>query len=203
MLIKEELETYKDIIVNFWDGEYFFKVTDGQKPMWYTSGGSFPNPYTGRQMFERPLADLLTGDYFIKVDISSALRPNKERRKQELINILTFMINPALQAILQSQGKQLNIEEISKVAREFGLNPESLFIDFQRPMVPGNGRDGGSRSDPGRRCSLTGGIAEILESRLFPGITGTRDTFGVKNEFYDPEDKEVHYKQKRMGTRRI
>lgn len=30
-----------------------------------------------------------------------------------------------------------------------------------------------------------GGIREILETRQFPGITGTRDSFGIGKEFYD------------------
>lgn len=32
-----------------------------------------------------------------------------------------------------------------------------------------------------------GGIKEILETRQFPGVTGTRDSFGVRKEFYDPQ----------------
>jgi len=30
-----------------------------------------------------------------------------------------------------------------------------------------------------------GRLREILESRQFPGINGSRDTFGIKNAFYD------------------
>jgi hypothetical protein len=30
-----------------------------------------------------------------------------------------------------------------------------------------------------------GGIAEILATKQFPGITGTRDNFGIGKEFYD------------------
>lgn len=32
-----------------------------------------------------------------------------------------------------------------------------------------------------------GKIQEIIESKQMPGITGTRDGFGIKNAFKDPE----------------
>lgn len=30
-----------------------------------------------------------------------------------------------------------------------------------------------------------GKLQEILDSKQFPGVTGTRDSFGIKNEFVD------------------
>ena len=129
-LIKQELETLKDIIVNFWDGEYFFKVTGGMKPQWYV-------PQVINGMVINPLTDLLTGDYMIKVDISTALRPNRERRKKEVIEYLTWLIQTALPLLLQT-GKTINWDSIARTAKDFGLNPENLFVDLQQTQqTPG------------------------------------------------------------------
>lgn len=134
VLIREELDTFKDIIVEFWDEPFFLKVTSGNKPSWYIPQmGPDPND-PNKQIVLNPLTDLLTGDYYINVDISSALRPNKERRKKEIIEFLTFLLNPALMQFLQSQGKTVNVEEISKVSREFGFNPATLFIEYKPPL---------------------------------------------------------------------
>jgi hypothetical protein len=134
VLIKEELETFKDIIVEFWDGEFFFKVTGGNKPSWYTAQMGVDPNNPDKQIVLNPLTELLTADYSLKVDISSMLRPNKERRKKEIIDFITFLLNPALIQFLQSQGKTVNVEEISKVSREFGFNPETLFIEYKAPL---------------------------------------------------------------------
>ena len=134
-LIQEELETFKDIIVEFWDQPFFFKVTSGDKPSWYTPQLA-PDPNNPeKQIVLNPLTDLLTGDYFIKVDISSALRPNKERRKAEIVDFVKFMLSPEVIAFLQSQGKTVNIEEFKKIAKEFGFMPETLLIDIPQPAM--------------------------------------------------------------------
>lgn len=130
MLIKEELETLKDIVVTFWDGEYFFKITGGQKPEWYIPEKSI-NPLTGKEIILNPLTEILTADYEIKVDISSALRPNKEKRKTDAIAFIKFLMESM--PILQAQGKTINIDEIKKLGQDFGFNPENLIIDIQ-PM---------------------------------------------------------------------
>ena len=133
-LILQELDTLKDIIVTFWDGEYFFKITGGQKPEWYVPQ-TVPNPQTGQPMVMNALTDILTGDYELKIDISSSLRPNKERKKKEIIDFLTWLTSPALFAYLQSQGKTLSVEEVKKAAGQFGFNPETILVDLQ-PIVP-------------------------------------------------------------------
>ena len=147
VLIREELDTFKDIIVEFWDEPFFLKVTSGNKPSWYIPQmGPDPNN-PNRQIVLNPLTDLLTGDYFINVDISSALRPNKERRKQEIIAFLKIMLEPGVLAFLQSQGKTINIDEFKKAAREFGFNPETLLIDYTPPApiaMPGAGAGAGA-----------------------------------------------------------
>jgi len=35
----------------------------------------------------------------------------------------------------------------------------------------------------------TNGIQEIIESKQFPALHNTRDSFGIKNEFYDQTTK--------------
>lgn len=126
-LITEEMETGKDIIASFWDGEYYFKVTSGQKPFWYASK-SAQNPLNGQSMVLNPLTDVLTGDYFIKVDISTALRPNKARQKKETIEYLTWLVQVAYPVILLPQGFSISIEEIKKSAKDFGFNPDTLIV---------------------------------------------------------------------------
>jgi len=138
-LIKQEVETLKDLIVVYWDGEYFFKITGGQKPEWYIPQ-SVINPLNGKPMVLNPLTDILTTDYEIKIDISTALRPNKERRKKEIIEYLTWLTSPVVQQYLMSQGKTINIEEFKKSADQFGFNGETLLIDLQpAPTMPING----------------------------------------------------------------
>ena len=136
-LIKEELETFKDIIVNFWDEPVFLKITGLPKPKWYEPA---IDPNTGKVL--NPLADLLTGDYFVKVDISSALRPNKIQKRNDAIQFLQLFFQPGVLELFQSQGKTLNIEEIAKIAKEFGLTPETLFIPFQPPPMMPPGAEG-------------------------------------------------------------
>ena len=55
----------------------------------------------------------------------------------------------------------------------------------------GNGRNDERKKEKEKINNMSGinGIAEILKSRKCPGIIGTRDSFGIKNEFYDPKTK--------------
>ena len=129
LVMKEQIECLKDIIVNFWDGEYFFKVTGGQVPQWYAPQKVL-NPLNGQPMILNPLTDILTGDYELDLDILSAMRPNREQKKKEIVDYLTWLIQTVF-PLLQMQGKTLNMDEIKKTASTFGLNPETLFIDLQ------------------------------------------------------------------------
>ena len=134
MLIKEELETFKDIIVKFWDSPLFLKITGGQKPEWYIPK---IDPMTGNVL--NPLTDLLIGDYFIKVDITSGILPNRMQRRSDAIEFLNMFFQPGVLQLFQSQGKTLNIEEVAKIAKDFGLTPEALFIDFIPPPLAPTG----------------------------------------------------------------
>ena len=129
-LMKEELKALKDIIVQFWDGEYFFKVTGGQKPQWYEP---VTDPATGIVL--NPLTDLLTGDYFIDTDMASALRPNPERRKNELIVLFERMLSPVTAEYLASKGLSVSIEFLNKIMKKHNLDPENVFEQLE-PQAP-------------------------------------------------------------------
>lgn len=135
-LIVSELETIKDVVATFWDFPIFLKITGGEKPNWYKPK-LIPDPNNpSRQIVENPLTDLLTGDYFIKVDISSALRPNKERTIARTIEFLQLLMTEGVFTFMQMNGKMLNFDEVAKVAKNFGFSPETLFLDAP-PQVPG------------------------------------------------------------------
>ncbi len=135
-LIVEELETTKDIIATFWDMPIFLRITGKEKPSWYEPS-MIPDPNNpGRQIVENPLSDMLTGDYLIKVDISSALRPSKERKRAETIEFLQLLMTPGVFQFMQLSGKMLNFDEVAKIAKDFGFSPETLFLPAP-PMAMG------------------------------------------------------------------
>jgi len=79
------------------------------------------------------LTDILTNDFELSIDISSSLRPNKERKKKETIDYLSWLTSPGVFGYLQSQGKTINVEEFKKSSQQFGFNPETLLIDLPMP----------------------------------------------------------------------
>ena len=139
--IIQELDTLKDIIVQFWDGEYFFKITGGEKPEWYIPRISV-DPITGQQIIQNSLAEILTMDYEIDVDISSALIPNKEKKKKDLIEFAQWIISPEVLQFLQSKGQTINVDVIKKVANEWGWNADNLIMPLpeENVMPPGAGQ---------------------------------------------------------------
>lgn len=156
--IQAQMEGMKDIIANFWDGEYFFKVTSRAKPIWYTSGNILPNPAApGTFMVENDLTNVLTGDYYIKVDITSALRPNKDREKQEKISYLTWLTNPANTQLLALASLMVNPEVIKKSSKDFGFNPETVLVSLQ---VPGQAQQaqGATGNKPQPAQTSQGGV---------------------------------------------
>lgn len=146
LVIVEQMEALKDIIVNFWDGEYFFKVTGGNMPQWYIPQKVL-NPMTGKEMIINPLTDILTGDYEVNIDILSAMRPNKESQKKELVEYVTWLLNVA-RPFLLSKGLDVNPEEIKKTSKLFNLNPETLFIALPPPMMTPQGLPGQEPTQP-------------------------------------------------------
>lgn len=125
--IVAQLDTLKDIIVTFWDDEHWFKITGGNKPTWYVPDVR-TNP-DGSQTLINPLTDILTKDYEVDVDISTALKPNKEQRKHEQIDYIAWLTTTAL-PILQMHNKIVSLEAIERSARDFGYNPKTLLVDM-------------------------------------------------------------------------
>lgn len=132
-LIRAELNTLKDIIVQFWDNPMFIKITGAEKPAWYipkiAEDGTVLNPLT----------DILTRDYEIDVDIVSSMRPNKEKIKSEQLEYITLMLQPNTLEYLASQGLTINPEALKKTAKDWGHNPDTLFIEFKPQGGQGEG----------------------------------------------------------------
>lgn len=130
-LWQEELETVKDIIVQFWDSEKWINVTDKE---WYepqTAGGEVLNPLT----------EVLTGDYAIKVDIDASLKPNKEKSKKDKIDFANWITGPNVMQAIMALGYDPNVigEAIKKVCVEFGVPEEDFQKIQQMPMMPQEG----------------------------------------------------------------
>ncbi len=127
----QSIDSLKDIIVQFWDKPYWFKVTGQPGVDWYEP------QFSGDGTLMNPLTDILIGDYDIDIDIVSAMRPNKEKKKADLIKFATWITSEAILTFAASQGKTVNIDVIKKVASEWGWNAESLLIDVQPPTPEG------------------------------------------------------------------
>lgn len=134
-LIKAELDTLKDIIVQFWDDAMFFKVTGGPKPVWYQPQ-VVQNPLTGEPMVANALTEILTGDYEIDIDITSSLKPNKEKKKKELIDFATWITSPNVVQFLAMQGLMVDAEVIKKAAAEWGWNADNIIKQLPPPPMP-------------------------------------------------------------------
>jgi len=128
------LDTLKDIIVQYWDKAYWFKITGGNKPSWY-------EPKIDQNgLVLNPLTEILTADYEIDLDIISAMKPNKEKLRQELTEFGKWLVSPGVQNFLANAGVQLNIDVIKKVGKEWGWDMETFLIPIQQPLgLPGGG----------------------------------------------------------------
>lgn len=133
-VLQQVLGELKDIIKQLWDGEYFFKVTGKDMPMWYQSQLATVD---GMPMTVNPLTDELLGDYDVTVDITSSMRPNKDKKKKDLVDFLMFMLSPQVSMLLQMNGLQIDANFIKKSVQEFGYNPEVVFSQAPMPMMPG------------------------------------------------------------------
>lgn len=144
--IQEQLDSAKDLIATFWDKAVFFKVTGSDKMKWYEPQTADNPLRPGTEMVLNPLSDILTGDYWVKVDISSALRPNKERKRNEAILFIKELAG--LLPLFQAQGKTINTDEIAKISKQFGFTPEVLFIDAPPPQPEGQVQAGEEQISP-------------------------------------------------------
>ena len=134
ILIQDELNTGKDLIVAFWDNEIFLKVSGSEKMDWYEPVMVQDPQNPDRQIIENPLADLLTGDYFIDIDIASSVQPNRSQELQRMTFFMTQLVQ--MRPVLIEQGKDINIDEIKRISKEFGWNPDKIFVEHQPQMQP-------------------------------------------------------------------
>ena len=134
ILIQDELNTGKDLIVAFWDNEIFLKVSGSEKMDWYEPVMVQDPQNPDRQIIENPLADLLTGDYFIDIDIASSVQPNRSQELQRMTFFMTQLVQ--MRPVLIEQGKDINIDEIKRISKEFGWNPDKIFVEHLPQMQP-------------------------------------------------------------------
>jgi len=134
MLIQQELDTGKDLIATFWDDAIFLKVTGSEKMKWYEPVMAQDPNNPGQEIVTNPLTEMLTGDFEVKIDIASSSRPNREQQLQRMFLFMQQLV--ATRQMLIDQGKDINIDEIKRVSKEFGWNPDKLFVDHQPAMVP-------------------------------------------------------------------
>lgn len=122
----EVVDELKDIIMQTWDGEDYFKVT-GIK-----GGDAWYSPEMG------PLADLLVGDYEANINIASAARPNPMKDRQDQVEYAKFVTQPDMVAFAAMHGKRPSMEVLNTLAKKFDQNPEMVYEDLQpEPMMGG------------------------------------------------------------------
>jgi hypothetical protein len=120
-VIREVLNTYKDIIQQLWDGDDFFKVTG-------LEGGDFwYRPELGR------LSDILEGDYLVEADITTAERPNPMKQRMDNTELANFLLLPVVQQFLASQGKMVDVSVITETIKSYNKNPDLILRDLPQP----------------------------------------------------------------------
>lgn len=119
------LDEMKDIILQLWDGEDYFKVT-GIK-----GGDTWYSPEMG------PLADILIGDYNVNCNIASAARPNPLKDRKELMEMNAMITNPKMVQFAMLHGKRPSMETLNNLIKTFNMNPEMVFEDIEpQPEMP-------------------------------------------------------------------
>ncbi len=124
-LVQQLLDTGKDIILQLWEEEDYFKITGKNGAMgWY-------DPAMG------PIADIGKGDYLLTIDMVSAQKPNPVKSKQEALELATWMTSPVVQQYLMLNGKRSNMTVIENAIKQFNQNPEAMIDDLEPLPVPG------------------------------------------------------------------
>lgn len=93
-----------------------------------------------------PLSDILTGDYEIDIDIASARQENRQDKLNKMFFFMTQLAQ--IRPILNAQMKDINIDEIRKISKEFGWNPDKIFVDFKPQLQPTVPTAGGETINP-------------------------------------------------------
>lgn len=142
-LADQEIDELKDIQQQVWDGEDYFRVTGIQ------GGDAWYDPSMG------PLADILVGDFTVRTNISSSMRPNPMKDRADLMEYTTYITSPVMVQFAMMHGKRPSMEPLNNLTKQFNLNPEMVFEDVnlepQAMPVPtqANPTQDGQRIVPG------------------------------------------------------
>ena len=145
-LIVDELNTGKDCIVEFWDGEVFLKVTGSEKMDWYEPELVTDPNNPNKPMVANPLTELLTADYFVDIDIASSSRPNRDQQLQRMDLFMQRLA--AMRQILIDQGWDINVDEVKRISKEFGWNPDKVLVKHKPQLAPTLPTAGGESISP-------------------------------------------------------
>jgi hypothetical protein len=123
-LADELIDELKDIQLQLWDGNDYFRVT-GIK-----GGDNWYDPSMG------PLADILIGDFTVNANITSAARPNPMRDRKEFMEFATFVTSPPMVQFAMLHNKKPSMEILNSAAKKFEQNPEMIWEDLE-PLAVG------------------------------------------------------------------
>ena len=122
-LADQLVDELKDIQMQVWDGEDYFRVTGIQ------DGDAWYDPSMG------PLADILVGDYSVRCNIASSMRPNPMKDRQDLMEMTTFVTSPLIVQFAMMHGKRPSMEPLNNLIKQYNMNPEMVFEQLE-PLGP-------------------------------------------------------------------
>lgn len=120
-LADQLIDELKDIQQQVWDGDDYFKVTGIE------GGDAWYEPSMG------PLADILIGDYTVRCNIASAMRPNPMKDRKDLMEMTTFITSPLIVQFAMMHGKRPSMEPLNNLIKQYNMNPEMVFETLQPP----------------------------------------------------------------------
>lgn len=118
------LDAKKDIVLQVWDGDDYFKVTGIQ------GGDAWYDPSMG------PLADILIGDYSVRANIATAARPNPMKERRDMMELNALVTSPQMVEFAMLHGKKPSMETLNNLIKNFNMNPEMVYEPLQ-PVMPG------------------------------------------------------------------
>lgn len=123
-LADQLVDELKDIQQQVWDGEDYFKVTGIQgADSWY-------DPSMG------PLADILLGDYQVRCNIASSMRPNPAKDRADLKEMTMFITSPQIVQFANLHGKMPSMEPLNNLVKQYNMNPEMVFETMEPQAMP-------------------------------------------------------------------
>ena len=124
-LADQLVDELKDIQQQVWDGEDYFKVTG------ISNGDAWYSPEMG------PLADILVGDYTVRCNIASSMRPNPVKDRADLMEMTTFVTSPLIVQFAMMHGKRPSMEPLNNLIKQYNMNPEMVFETLDPLQSPG------------------------------------------------------------------